>query len=71
MATNNVLRLQLILSCDIAIKKTSFFLEFSGILESFWRILDISKKDLSFFSGTSEKNFRPYFGNYVAKPSSR
>ena len=39
-----------------------------GILGSFWRILDISKRILDRFSGKFPKNFRPHFGNYVAKP---
>ena len=44
-------------------KKLSVFL---GILGSFWRILDISKRILDLFSGKFRK--RPHFGNYVAKP---
>ena len=39
--------------------------EFSEILESFWRILEL-------FSGKKKdfrKNFRPCFGNNVAKPN--
>ena len=50
----------------LAIKKN--VLEFLGILGSFWRILDISKRILDLFSGKFPKNFRPHFGNYVAKP---
>ena len=50
----------------LAIKKN--VLEFLGILGSFWRILDISKRILDHFSGKFPKNFRPHFGNYVAKP---
>ena len=50
-------------------QKNEFFWEFSGILEGFWRILDISKKNFRAFPGNSGKNFWPYFGNYVAKPS--
>ena len=52
---------------NLAIKK-KIFLEFWGILGSFWRILDISKRILDHFSGKFPKNFRPHFGNYVAKP---
>ena len=44
----------------ISPSKNESFWEFSGILESFGRILEL-------FSGNSAKNFRPYFGNYVAK----
>ena len=50
-------------------KKKENFWEFSGILERFWRILDISKRILEYFPGNSGKNFRSFFGNYVAKPS--
>ena len=46
-------------------KKKAIFWEFTGILESFWRILDISKGILQLFSGNSGKNFRLYFRNYV------
>ena len=52
----------------ISPSKNESFWEFSGILESFGRILDISKtRILELFSGNSGKNFKPYFRNYVAK----
>ena len=48
-------------------EKPRNFKEFSVILESFWRILGISKRILELFGGNSGKNFRQIFGNYVAK----
>ena len=54
---------------NLLAQKDIFFWEFPGILVSFWRILDISKRIFQIFSGNSGNNFRPYFGNYVAKPT--
>ena len=50
-------------------KRPKFFEKILEILESLWRILDISKRILELYSRNSGKNFRSYFENYLAKPS--
>jgi len=49
-------------------KKAEIVLQFLGILESFWRILDISKRMLEpVFLEIADRIFSAHFGNYVAK----
>ena len=38
------------------------------IVESFWRILEISKRIIELFWENSRKHFTQFFENYVAKP---
>ena len=68
LVINDFLRLQLIFLVISLSRKRNFLRTFENFRE-FWRILDISKKNLRAFPGNSGKNFWPYFGNYVAKPS--
>ena len=60
-------------SCEECEQSTSserhFFLRISRNFSEFLGILDISKRIFQIFSGNSGNNFRPYFGNYVAKPT--
>ena len=50
-------------------KKAEIVLQFLGILESFWRILDVSKRILEpVFLETEERIVSALFENYVAKP---
>ena len=53
----------------ISPSKKWIFLRIFWNFRGFWRILDIPKKNFRAFPGNSGKNFWPYFGNYVAKPS--
>ena len=45
------------------------YIIFEKNLESFWRILDISKRTLKLLWRNSGNNFRIFFANYVAMPN--
>ena len=57
----------LMLVVKLPLKKTKFLRIFE-IVESFWRILEISKRIIELFWENSRKHFTQFFENYVAKP---